>query len=318
MGVDALMRSRRPVLVKLREAAAMSIGDEKDVGFRLGPRINAVGRLEHANKVISAFVDENPDELIEYMGICNEKRKLIQKDIVAEAQIAAKKYLDDPILFLGGDWHPGVVGIAASKIAEDHWRPVWLFQIKDGLCKGSARSIAGFDVTDAMMQSEELFGKFGGHKAAGGFTFPLENLEKIRAALCAYAGKIKKENPLMWESSLEYDCKIPLELADLNLVAQLDDLKPYGHKFSEPVFEIKTNVHQVTFYKDKQTGEDRHTAVSVKMPSGAINKIMFFNQVHRELVDAGEVHFVVSLSRNVFRGNVSLSMMGYDFRLTTH
>ena len=172
LGVKALYRSARPVLKSLLEQCkVLEKVDETDVGFRIGPRINAVGRLRHANEVVEAFISDNFDELIKNMGECNEERKLIQKGIYEDANEKASNYGDSPILFLGGDWHPGVVGIAASKICEKYWRPVWLFNTEGEYCKGSARSIVGFDVTEAMMSCGDLFHKFGGHAAAGGFSF---------------------------------------------------------------------------------------------------------------------------------------------------
>jgi single-stranded-DNA-specific exonuclease len=95
LGVNALIRSNRPVLRRLREAASLQEGlDEKDVGFRLGPRINAVGRLGHAEQVVEAFIGENPERLIEYMGACNEERKQIQKRITREASLLGADHAD--------------------------------------------------------------------------------------------------------------------------------------------------------------------------------------------------------------------------------
>ena len=117
LGVKALYRSQRPVLKSLlAQCKVLEKVDETDVGFRIGPRINAVGRLRHANQVVEAFISENFDELIKDMGDCNEERKKIQKTIYEEANTKAQSYGESKILFLGGDWHPGVVGIAASKI----------------------------------------------------------------------------------------------------------------------------------------------------------------------------------------------------------
>ena len=101
-------------------ASAIDGADESDVGFKLGPRINAMGG-EHANKIIDAFVSENPDELIEFMGLCNDRRKKIQSDIVERSAMAEKH--DDPILFLGYEGGIEVVGITASKVVETYWKP---------------------------------------------------------------------------------------------------------------------------------------------------------------------------------------------------
>lgn len=320
LGVMALGKSTRPVLKRLMEASSATKGvDEKDVGFRLGPRINAVGRLEHADQVISAFIGANdPTTLIQFMDECNERRKQIQRQIVAEARVqaaASLSFQDDPVLVLGGDWHAGVVGIAASKIAEEFWRPVWLFQRQNGVCKGSARSIAGFDVTAAMSSVAHLFTKFGGHRAAGGFSFPEAHEEDIRRGLVAFAQGEQQKTPTLWESSIQYDCLLDESLATLALVDRLDELKPFGHGFEEPKFRVDLPILRTQFFYDKQTGEARHTAVHVRGKHGPLQKILFFNEVHKELEHAKAASFIVTASRNHFNGSVSLSLMGHDFEL---
>src|SRR5262249_51347322 len=148
------------------------------------------------------------------------------------------------------DWHPGVVGIAASKIAEEFWRPVWLFQRKGGVCKGSARSIRGFDVTAAMSRAAPLFTKFGGHAAAGGLTFPAEREVALRARLTEVAAEARAANPDIWESQIAYDCALPPAFASLALADELAALKPFGHGFEEPRFTLAAEVHQTRFFYD--------------------------------------------------------------------
>ena len=317
MGIEALMKSRRPVLLSLRQACSQGNSlDEMDIGFRLGPRINAVGRLEHAHLIIDAFINENPDPLVQYMEECNERRKKLQSIVVNEAMQEAENYPDSPILFLGGDWHPGVVGIAASKLAEKFWRPVWLFQEKDGVCKGSARSIPGFDLTAAMSTTSQSFNKFGGHEAAAGYTFNSNQEYHIREALHDHAEKIRQKTPQLWESSLKYDCTLPLELLDMKLCNSISPLKPFGHSFEEPKFCIEAEIAQVQFYLDKCTKEPKHTAVFITNSQGERQKILFFNAVHKELNCLKKARFIVSASKNHFRGKTSLSLMGSDYQLS--
>jgi single-stranded-DNA-specific exonuclease len=311
-GVDALMRSRRPVLTRLRAAASVDTADEKDIGFKLGPRINAVGRLEHADLVIKAFIDDDPSPLISFMGTANERRRQIQSSIVAEARATANTQRDAPILFLGGSWHPGVVGIAASKITEENWKPSWLFQRKDGICKGSARSIKGFDVTEAMSSCKELFIKFGGHAAAGGFTFDEKHEPEIFKRLCDFANERRSIQPEIWDSKIEFDCELPASLVCLGITEVLDNLKPFGHAFEEPKFKLKLPVKRVSYFFDKISGEPKHTCVIVNA-QGREQKILFFNEVFKDIVPGQEHSFLVSFARNTFRGVTDLSIMGHDW-----
>ena len=313
LGVEALMKSHRPILKKLRESAEITSSmDEKDVGFRLGPRINAVGRLGHADKVIEAFLSDEPSFLIQHMEKSNLERKEIQIQIVTEAREKAKLFSQDPILFLGGDWHPGVVGIAASKIAEEFWKPTWLFQAKDGKGKGSARSIPGFDVTEAMSSCGSLFTKFGGHRAAGGFAFDLSHEVEIRNQLNQFAIQLQQQKPELWESGVHYDCPLSETLVDLPLVQLMEDMKPFGHGFEEPKFLIEGEIVDCQFYKN------RHTAVTIKAGKSGTHKIMFFNEVIESLANSEKARFIVTASKNNFQGRTSLSLMGVDFELPQH
>src|SRR5690606_29427828 len=156
-----------------------------------------------------------------------------------------------------------VVGIAASKIAEKFWRPTWLFELGEEWCKGSARSIPGFDVTEAMANVGANFERFGGHRAAGGFTFKRQNLELVKQGLAEYARGIQQAQPDLWRSRIHYDCTIGTHLADLELAHCVESLKPFGHGFEEPRFVIEAEVLGAEFYRDKNTGEAKHTAIMI-------------------------------------------------------
>lgn len=317
MGVESLLKSKRQVLKQL--IAASNSGkevSERDIGFRLGPRINAVGRLKHASTIIDAFTQENPESLIEMMNVCNDERRQMQSLIVEEALVLATSLRDEPVIFLGGDWHPGVIGIAASKIAETFWKPTWLFQRTAEICKGSARSIPGFDVTDAMSAAADKFIKFGGHKQAGGFTFAPEDEEAIFESLCNYAENLRQEQPQVWQSKISFDCEIAPPLLHLGLVDHLESLRPYGHGFEEPVFSVKGTVQDVIYYNDKVTGEPKHSAVLTQFEGQRPQKIMFFSeQVPRDIVGA-LTSFLVNIQKNIFRGQSQLSIKGIDWHVT--
>lgn len=316
-GVQALMRSQRKVLRELTGATKQKTKlDEQDVGFRLGPRINAVGRLQHADAVIRAFIGDDPGDLIHYMEECNERRRRIQAKIVEEAIAAAEGFEDESILFLGGDWHPGVVGIAASKLAETFWKPVWLFQRgEDGVCKGSARSIPGFDVTLAMMEAKHHFTKFGGHAAAGGFSFATKDEGAIRTALSEHARVMRHAQPALWTSRLAYDCELDPVFVEGSLTRMLDGLKPFGHGFEEPKFRINVEISRLQYFHDKVSGKPRHTALFFVIPGKGEQKVLFFQEVLPDSLPRKQVALVVTIAKNHFRGTVSTELYGCDWDL---
>ncbi len=316
MGIQALTRSQRPILRALLSACRSTYDlDESDVGFRLGPRINAVGRLDHADAVIKAFSEEDPTVLIAHMDSCNAERKEIQRAIVKHAQRTAAKQQGAPLLFIGGDFHPGVLGIAAGRIAEDFWCPTFLFNDRDPLCKGSARAIAGFDVTAAMHSARQLLTKFGGHRAAGGFSFARAQRTALHAALLAYAEEQRTAQPALWESRIDFDCQLPKELCTLRLLDQLADMKPFGMGFAEPKFVVQGEIIATQFYRDRNTGEPAHTAVNIRGHNARSTKVIFFHEVHTELQQATDASFVVTASANKFRNVPTLDFIGRDFSL---
>lgn len=320
MGIECLTRSKREVFRALkREASAADRQmDESDIGFRIGPRINAVGRLSHANLVLDAFLAEDPEPLVRRMSTVNDQRKGIQERIVAEALLQAELYHDDPLLLLGGDWHPGVVGIAASKIAETFWKPTWLFSKSGEVCKGSARSIRGFDVTDAMLECGHLFTKFGGHAAAGGFSFLPENEQAIREALLQFADKKKQDNPELWNSSILYDGEIPESMLNLDTLEALSSLRPFGAEFEAPVFLVNVTVANIRYFRDKETQIEKHTCIILRPLKSEEVKLMFFNEVIKDLKQKEKASFLVRLAKNTYQGRTDLQLMGVDYASNSH
>ncbi len=313
LGVKALAKSERKILKVLREKAAIEKTDEQDFGFRLGPRINAVGRLEHADYVIKAFIDEDPEPLVQKMNECNELRKKIQLKITSDALARIHGEHHHPVIFLGDEsWHPGVIGIAASKIVEKTWKPTWLFQIKDGVAKGSARSIPGFDITEAMVSCKDLFLKFGGHGAAGGYSFSVEKMPEIKQKLIQYAEKIKLQSQNLWESRIYFDFELDAEHLNLKLLETVESCKPFGNGFEEPRFLLNGIVEKFSFLNNKLTGEPKHSQVFLRLNSYSAVKIMFFNEVLDMLENGLRVTILTSIQRNVFRGVTSISYFGND------
>ena len=184
--------------------------------------------------------------------------------------------------------------MAATRIVDDYWRPVFLYDNREDICKGSARSIKGVDITAVMSSAGHLFSKFGGHKAAGGFSFPKENEQALHDAMLEYVEQIKQAEPSLWESKIHYDCSLTADLQNLRLFEQLDDLRPFGLGFEEPKFVITGKVVDTRYYRDRVTNKETHTAVRLEVAAGQVMRVMLFNEVCREIEDAPAVSFVVT------------------------
>ena len=114
---------------------------------------------------------------------------------------------------------------------------------------------------------------------------------------------------------VHYDCTIPSQMTSLELLDHLESMRPFGHCFEEPVFRLEAPIDDVVFYKDKTTKEPKHTAVTVQLGGRVKQKIMFFNEVHEDLVAAKKAEFLVTASRNTWQGMTQLSLMAKDFAL---
>ena len=314
LGISALTRSQRPVLRELIASIRKDDNiDESDVGFSLGPRINAVGRLDHADAIVEAFTNDNPAPLISYMDKCNLQRKDIQRQIVEQARQIAQQENNPALLFIGGNFHPGVLGVAASRIADEFWCPTFLYNNEDQLYRGSARSIANFDLSLAMSAVGHLFDKFGGHRAAAGFSFKRDRTKELKASLSDYAETIRAQTPDIWQSKISYDCHLRRELCTLKLLDKLDEMKPFGLGFSEPKFVVSGKVIDTKFYNNRLNNQPAHTAVTFDMDNNRPLRIMFFNEVHHELTEIEKASFIVTAQRNNFRNVTSLDFIGKDF-----
>jgi single-stranded-DNA-specific exonuclease len=244
LGLEGLRRPVNGGLKALMEVSGLS-GERAvaagDVGFRLGPRINAAGRMDIARDVIELFTCKDQarcKEIAEKLNQLNLERQAEEARIVAEidAQLTAEPDLTGKfcMVFDGDGWHRGVVGIVASRVVEKTGRPA-LVIAKDGEeAHGSGRSISAFHLLDALESCHDLFTRFGGHAHAVGFAMPGKDVPELKQRLNDYAQAHLKPEDLLPE--LRIDAEIPLSSVTPELFESLGRLEPFGHGNREPVF----------------------------------------------------------------------------------
>lgn len=240
-GLKVLSKLRRPGLKALLEVSGsdkLNI-DSKTLGFSLGPRINAAGRVEEAKKALDLVLSKNEREAIyhaSYLNDLNTKRRLEQDEITQLARQQVEKYKNDPVLVIAGDnWNAGIVGIVASKIMEEFLKPTFILSLSPDKVVGSARSFGDFSVADAIHHAHDYILKGGGHSVAAGVTLKPSQVEGFRAKVNEYytsLGLVKQKDFLLPKDVIEVGFK------DLNLqlVQDLKKLEPYGVANPEPVF----------------------------------------------------------------------------------
>jgi single-stranded-DNA-specific exonuclease len=213
----------------------VSVGN---VGFALAPRINASGRLESADVSFRLFTTDSPTEaekLAEDLDAVNRERQSVEETIAEEARRMARR-LDlaatGAFVLASPDWHPGVVGIVASRIADEFYRPAALIAVKDGIGKGSARSIPGFDLYHALTQCHDLLLGYGGHTYAAGFSVAEEKVEALRERLSSLV--LAQFGSQGFVRTLMVDGTVTLEELTLGLVSEIEKLAPFGQGNPEP------------------------------------------------------------------------------------
>jgi single-stranded-DNA-specific exonuclease len=217
----------------------------EDIGFRLGPRINAVGRIADPQIVIDLLTTDDMGLALERAMQCeqiNRHRQLLCEEIEQEAiahieQSQLNLQQERVLLLVQPNWHHGVIGIVASRLVERYGVPVFIGTYEDESgehIRGSARGIPEFHVFEALEFCADLLGKFGGHKAAGGFSLPGENLEKLRSRLRTFAHQCLQPEHL--KPVVKIDAQASLDQINLDLYRQIDALHPCGIENSAPVF----------------------------------------------------------------------------------
>ena len=239
LGLRDLPNTRNYGLKALMEVAdCTSEMTSMDIGFRVAPRINAAGRMDIAQHVIELFETEDFNEarrLAALLDSRNRERQRVQQQITELALTeAADRALGNFVVVAGEGWHRGVIGLAASRIAERLYRPTIVLSLEDGFGHGSARSIPDYHLLSALDACAELFEQFGGHAAAAGMKIKQDNIDALRERLELHAATSFAGRDLTPE--LIIDARVSSQTLDLSLVEDMKKFEPFGAGNPKPVF----------------------------------------------------------------------------------
>ena len=275
-GLKVLEETRRPGLLALKEASGLNgkTVTFRDLCFRLAPRLNAAGRLGQAQGALHLLLATDLGQARTQARILNDlnrRRQSLEQEVLKQALslIRQEGWEQRPVMVLGREgWHPGVLGIAAARLAEEFHRPVALVSLKDGLGKGSARSIEGYHLFQGLRACRQHLVKFGGHEAAAGFTVVEENLPALQEALEeAFWGQVGETR---LRPTLRVDAAVDLFDLDKNFYKHLERLRPFGPGNPEPVFVCQT----VECLTSRVVGE-RHLKVQLSQGQVVMEAIAF-------------------------------------------
>lgn len=312
MGLQALM-----AVSKLDDKAQLTA---EDIGFGLAPRINAAGRLGQARLAVELLTTSDPERasaLADYVDQLNNNRKTVERRIFKAAKEQIEQHPEweqQPTLVLADhDWHPGVIGIVASRVAERYEKPTVLIALRDdGTGQGSARSWAGFDLYSGIAACEECLLGFGGHRAAAGVRIDASRVDEFRTALANHASV--HHAPDDEDLALKVDAEVLLSEVTRRAVQELDHLGPFGEANPVPRFAA-TNVELVEPPRTMGEG-DRHLSLRIRQHQTVLRAVAFGRGEWAEEIAAVNGRLSVSFAPviNSFRGFEKVELRLLDWK----
>ncbi|HBE81679.1 MAG TPA: single-stranded-DNA-specific exonuclease RecJ [Blastocatellia bacterium] len=287
-----------------------------DIGFRIAPRINAAGRMDVANHVIELFEAGSFGEarkIAELLDKKNRERQTIQQLITEKAIEQSESNGNLGFIVVAGEgWHRGVIGLAASRIAERLHRPSIVLSTENGIAHGSARSIPNFHLLDALSSCGDLFDQYGGHAAAAGMKMSAENIDELRDRLNVYA-----ENAISVEDrtpALRIDARVASQSLSLELLDEIAKLEPFGAGNPKPIF--LTDGLEIRF--DPTVMKDKHLKLYLIDSGGRRFEAVWWDGVERSigrtLTPGTRIQLAYTPEANKWQGNTRLQLVVEDIR----
>ncbi len=321
-GIQALRYTDRAGLKAMAELSGTSLETltEETIGFTFAPRLNALGRLSDANPAVELLLTQDPVRarvLAAQVEGLNAQRRLLTSQVyeAAEAQLRNNpSLLNEPAIVLSDpSWPGGVVGIVANRLVERHHKPALLMnQSDDGILRGSARSIEGLHITEAITSQKDLLIGFGGHPMAAGLAMKMDKLAQFRKGLGRAIEKQLGET-IREEPTLEIDAWLHLDEINLALADALETLAPFGAGNPSLTFATR-NVQLKSVSTIGKTRE--HIRMTVEDESGALQSILWWSGAGETLPQQGEKFDIAySLRASTFRGEKQVTLQFEEFRV---
>lgn len=288
-GLNVLAKTRRQGLKALMAVARVESNkiNARSLGFSLGPRMNAAGRLETAQSALDMLIADDSMVALEkaqYLDELNASRRIEQDKITKQATAEAEKYLSDPVIVVSGtDWNHGIVGIVATKLLEKYKKPAFVLQEMGKESKGSARSFGDFNIIEAIQNSKDIITKGGGHKLAAGVTLPTKNIATFRKQV----NKFYKDQKLVNQQLLllpKADAMAELNEITEELVELIAQLEPFGNGNPQPI--LKSDNLTVKNIR-KLGGDSQHVKLELQDSRGKKMQFLAFNAPDYFFVEPG-------------------------------
>ena len=316
-GLRRMARAEHAGLRALSSVARLSPEEPikaSHLGFQLGPRINAAGRLDEAARAVELLLTEDDtaaQALADLLDQTNTRRRELERQVYEDSlQQAEELGLDGPggLVLWSEDWHPGVIGIVASKVMRHFWKPTLLLTVRDGKAVGSGRAIPGIDLFGVLRDHQDLFERFGGHRAAAGMTLAAERLPELREVFAT--GAFADVGSEYWAPSVLVDAEVGLQELDWPLYRMLRQLAPFGLGNAEPTFLARG----LTAFGAKELSGGRGLRMRLRGDRGAaMTAVGWELGVGLDDLDA-PVDALFTLQENVWQGRSNLELRLRELR----
>lgn len=287
------------------------------IGFTLAPRLNAAGRVAHATRAVELLTtpsQEEAYEIAEELQETNLERQALERDIheIARQDVLKQGPDADYVVVVGGqDWHPGVIGIVASRLVEEFYKPTLVISIKDGIGKGSCRSIDNCNIYEALQSAEDLLIQFGGHQAAAGFSIKEDKIPALRERLAQYCKEQLAETDYI--PIVDIDSQVAIDDIDVPLIEEIETLEPYGMANPTPVLALEEATISDLFLMGQQK---KHAKVLLEREDSTIDAIAWNRpDLHASFFPGDRVKVAFTVQKNEWNGYVSPQLMIQDMAL---
>ncbi|MEA3322122.1 MAG: single-stranded-DNA-specific exonuclease RecJ [Bacillota bacterium] len=322
-GIKKMQQTTRVGLKTLLQKCGVELHTvtEETVGFSIGPRINAVGRLDNADPAVHLLMTNDPEEakmLAEEMESYNKERQQIVTQITEEAiQQVEEKYPPEDngfIIVEGNNWNAGVIGIVASRLVDRFYRPTIVLSLDEdkGLAKGSARSIAGFDLFENLSECRDILPHFGGHPMAAGMTLKIEDVVELRQRMNQKALEILTMEDFTPITEVDIECKV--EEVTLGTIEQLEMLSPFGVANPKPKVLVKDVLPQ----QIRQIGnKSNHLKLVIEQEGSSLDCVGFgFGETYHHVSPGASLDVLGELSINEWNNFRKPQLFLKDIRVT--
>ena len=314
-GLQSLQHTKRPGIAALmaESGCAPDQVSASSIGFMLAPRINAAGRMGRIELAVELFLTDDParaTELAKALCELNRQRQAVESEIYQQAvSMLPMGQPPEAIVLADESWHQGVVGIVASRIAEEYACPAFLICLDGEHGKASSRSHGGFNLFASLSALSPLLESYGGHELAAGFTITRSNIPEFRRQICALAaGFYRDDSP---RTVLDVDCAVPAELLTIRGIESLNVLEPCGNGCPKPVLMMK----DLTIERISMVGNGRHMRLRLRSGRTTLNAIYFSATPETASVQPGDLVDVAFTPQiNEFRGERLVQMNIIDIR----